>query len=113
MKNLTRIALSFFLIATFALGSSLAPALAKKWTVTERMDKLTAEVKEGRKANELTDKQVENLNKDMAAVKAKIETMKAKNAGQLSVPDTRKVHQMLNDISVNTLRFRLENIYFG
>jgi len=107
-----QIAVGLFLMATLAVGSSFSPAFAKKWTVTQRIDKLSAEVKEGRKAYELTDKQVDILNKDIADVQAKINVMKQKNAGQLSIPDTRKVHQMLNDISINTLRYRLENVYF-
>jgi len=107
-----QIAVGLFLMATLVVGSSFSPALAKRWTVTQRIDKLSAEVKEGRKANELTDKQVEILNKDITDVQAKITTMKEKNAGQLSIPDTRKVHQMLNDISIKNLRMRLENVYF-
>lgn len=112
MKNTWRMAINLALISTLFLAGSLGPALAKKWTVTDRLEKLSAEVKEGRRAYELTDGQVESLNKEIAGIRSRIEKMKARNAGQLSIPDTRRVHQMLNDVSIKILRLRLENVYF-
>lgn len=88
-----------------------APADAKKWTVTQRLEKISKEIDEGRSANELTTKQVEDLKKDIADVKERMEKMKEKNGGKLSIPDTNKVHKELNELSVRTLRLRLENVY--
>lgn len=86
-------------------------ALAKKWTVTQRIEKLSGEIDEGRKANELTVKQVESLKKNVADIKEHMEKMKAKNGGVLSVPDTKKLHDDMTDLSVKIVRTRLNNVY--
>ncbi len=87
------------------------PCDAKKWTVTERLVKLSKEIDEGRTGNELTTKQVEDLKKEVQDIKDRMEKMKTKNAGKLSIPDTNKVHKELNDLSVKTLKLRLDNVY--
>lgn len=102
------------LIAASILTASLfmAPeALAKKWTVTERIQKLSQEIETGRKANELTSKQVESLKVMVANINGKIEKMQAKNGGKLSIPDTKKLHDEMTDISVKMLKMRLDNVY--
>ncbi len=86
-------------------------AFAKKWTVTQRIEKLSGEIGEGRKANELTVKQVESLQKDVTGIKEHMEKMKSKNGGVLSVPDTKKLHDDMTDLSVKILRMRLNNVY--
>ncbi len=103
----------FILLAALTFGIAFAPSecLAKKWSVTERIDRLSKDIDEGAKANELTTKQVETLKKMAADIKERMETMKAKNSGKLSLPDTRKLHNEMNDLSVKTLRDRLENVY--
>lgn len=95
----------------FAAVFLAAPAFAKKWTVTERVEKLSKEIDEGRKANELTVKQETGLKEMIAGIKAKMEKMKAKNGGKLSVPDTKKLHDDMTDISVKMLKMRLDNVY--
>ena len=87
------------------------PAEAKKWTVTERIGKLSNEIDEGVKANELTSKQVEGLKKMVATIKEKMEKMKAKNDGKLSIPDTKKLQDEMTDLSVKIHRQRLDNVY--
>ena len=109
MKNKT--ALAFAGILAILLTCSPLPAEAKKWTVTERMEKISKEIDEGRNGNELTTKQVDDLKKEIADVKERMEKMKTKNGGKLSIPDTTKIHKDLTDISVKTLRLRLENVY--
>jgi hypothetical protein len=52
------------------------------------------------------------LKKQIADIKESMEKMKARNNGQLSVPDERNIHRKLNDLSVKILRLRLENVYF-
>ncbi len=99
-------ALAFLLAA-----SPLLPSEAKKWTVTQRLEKISKEIDEGRAGNELTVKQVESLKKEVADIKDRMEAMKTKNADKLSIPDTNKIHKELNDLSVKTLKLRLENVY--
>lgn len=97
------------LLATVTFVSE--PALAKRWTVTQRVEKLSAEIEEGRKANELTVKQCESLKSSIVSLKEKMEKMKARNGNKLSVPDTKKLHDEMTDLSVKILRMRLENVY--
>ncbi len=86
-------------------------AEAKKWTVTQRVEKLSAEIDEGRKANELTVKQVDQLKGMISSIKEKMAKMKEKNGDKLSVPDTKKLHDDMTEISVKMLRMRLDNVY--
>lgn len=111
MKKLFLCALLVTITSAGTILLSAEPAHAKRWTVTQRMDKLCAEITEGRRANELTVKQVETLQKDAADIKARMEKMKAKNGGKLSVPDTKKLHDDMTELSVKTLRMRLNNVY--
>jgi len=100
--------------ATLALllaCSPLLPSEAKKWTVTQRLEKISKEIDEGRTGNELTVKQVDDLKKEISNIKERMEGMKAKNANKLSIPDTNKIHKELNDLSVRTLKLRLDNVY--
>lgn len=101
--------LAIVLSCSFVICSQ--PALAKRWTVTQRIEKLSAEIDEGRKANELTTKQVESLKKDIAAIKERIAKMKAKNGDKLSLPDTKKLQDDMTDLSVKIVRTRLNNVY--
>ena len=87
------------------------PAQAKKWTVTERLTKLSDQIKRGDKANELTASQVASLKKTVIDIKARIDKMKAKNGGKLGLKDRKKVHRTLNDLSVKVLKYRLDNVY--
>jgi hypothetical protein len=109
MKSKTALTLAG-LLTVFLVCSPLA-ADAKKWTVTERLVKISKEIDEGRIGNELTVKQVEDLKKEVADIKDRMEKMKTKNGNKLSIPDTNKVHKELNDLSVKTLRLRLDNVY--
>ena len=108
-KSKTALALAALLTAY--LVCSPLPADAKKWTVTERLVKISKDIDEGRSGNELTTKQVEDLKKEIEDIKERLEKMKTKNGGKLSIPDTNKVHKELNDLSVKTLRLRLDNVY--
>lgn len=85
--------------------------LAKKWTVTERIQKLSKDIDEGRKANELTAKQVESLKNDLVDLQAKMDKMKAKNDGKLSIPDTKKLHDDMTALSVKIYKQRMDNVY--
>ena len=81
--TLTLAAALAFLLAT----SPLLPSEAKKWTVTQRLEKISKEIDEGRAGNELTVKQVESLKKEVADIKDRMEAMKTKNADKLSIPE--------------------------
>lgn len=103
--------LVFAAILSLVLALSPLPSFAKKWTVTERLEHLSKDIDEGRAANELTLKQVESLKNDAKDIKETMEKMKAKNGGKLSIPDTNKLHRELTDLSVKTLKTRLDNVY--
>lgn len=102
--------LSLIFTITLLLTVSL-PASAKKWTVTERLTKLSEQIDRGDKANELTASQVAALKKTVIDIQAKIDAMKEKNGGKLGIKDGKKVHKILNDLSVKVLKFRLDNVY--
>lgn len=108
MRNKTALALAGLLLVSLTFSQ---PADAKKWTVTERLVKISKEIDEGRTANELTVSQTTDLKDEIAKIKERMEKMKEKNGGKLSIPDTNKVHKELNDLSVKTLRLRLDNVY--
>ncbi len=105
--------LSLTIACSIALVSFLMPTevLAKKWTVTQRIEKLSKEIDEGRKANELTTKQVDALKKMVVDITGKMDKMKVKNGGKLSIPDTKKLHDEITDLSVKIYKQRLENVY--
>ena len=109
MRNGAVLAAAVMLSMLLAL--SPLPSFAKKWTVTEHLEHISRDIEEGRKANELTVKQVEGLKQDVVSIQAKMEKMKQKNGGKLSIPDTKKLHQDLTDLSVKTLKTRLNNVY--
>ncbi|MBX9570006.1 MAG: hypothetical protein K2X77_13995 [Candidatus Obscuribacterales bacterium] len=100
-----------FLTILFMQFVFVGQAEAKKWTVTQRVEKLSAEIDEGRKANELTVKQVDQLKGMISSIKEKMAKMKEKNGDKLSVPDTKKLHDDMTEISVKMLRMRLDNVY--
>lgn len=108
-EPVTVLMIASLLSLSFALAQ--LPCLAKKWTVTERIEKLSSDIDAGRKANELTVKQVDTLKKMVADINEKIEKMKAKNGGKLSVPDTKKLHDQMTGLSVKLLKMQLDNVY--
>lgn len=109
MRKTAVLGLTLAVLVSSAL--SMTPAFAKKWTVTERITKLSKEIDEGRQANELTTSQVDALKKSVETLKEKMEKMKNKNGGKLSLPDTRKLHDEMTNLSVKIYRQRLENVY--
>ena len=106
--------LSVGIISSMLAGAFLLaplPTLAKKWTVTERIEKLSKEIDEGRTANELTTRQVETLKTMVTNVTERMDKMKVRNGGKLSVPDTKKLHDDMTNLSVKIYRQRLDNVY--
>jgi len=88
------------LCSVFALGFlSLAPAEAKKWTVTKRQEKLCCEIDQARKSNQLTSQEADNLKAEVDRVKEKEQKMKDKNAGELSYSDNTELERDLNKVS--------------
>ncbi|MBZ0188320.1 MAG: hypothetical protein K8F91_18870 [Candidatus Obscuribacterales bacterium] len=110
LKKSTSVALVSGLIILGQLVS-IGPCYAKKWTVTERIEKLSLQIEKGRKANELTSKQTAELKKMSLDIQTKMDKMKDKNDGKLGLPDSKKLHRQINDLSVKLLRFRLDNVY--
>jgi hypothetical protein len=47
----------------------------------------------------------------ISSIKEKMAKMKEKNGDKLSVPDTKKLHDDMTEISVKMLRMRLDNVY--
>jgi len=102
------------LSSIIAINLALAPlpSLAKKWTVAERIDKVSKAIDKGRDDNELTTKQLQSLKSEMSDIKSKFEKVKGKNAtGKISLEDRRKLHKDLNELCVKLLRYRLDNVY--
>jgi peptidoglycan hydrolase CwlO-like protein len=108
-----RIAASLLVASTLLLAAASPAAEAKKWTVTDRLEKLSAEIDEGKQSVELTDPQIESLKKQVDTIKNNMDKAKTRNNGQISVPDERKLHRQLNDLSVRVMKLRLENVYFA
>lgn len=108
---MSKIGIAIVMLVLCVTAFWAAPADAKRWTVTQRIEKLSAEIDEGRKANELTAKQVETLKNEIAKLKERIEKMQAKNEGKLSLPDQRTLHDAMTELSVKILRMRLNNVY--
>lgn len=108
-RAMITIAMSALLFA----GAYFSPlsAEAKKWTVTQRVEKLSKEIDEGRSANELTTKQVDSLKKMVDEIKTRMEKMKNKNGGKLSVPDTKSLHDDMTNLSVKIYKQRMDNVY--
>ncbi len=108
-----RVMVTLMMSAFLFAGAYFTPqsAEAKKWTVTERIEKLSKEIDEGRSANELTTKQVDALKKSVDSLKSKMEKMKDKNGGKLSVPDTKALHDDMTELSVKIYRDRMNNVY--
>lgn len=108
-----KLAGTILMSAVFLTTYLLTPpeAVAKKWTVTERIQKLSKEIDEGRAANELTSKQVEALKNSIDDIKTKMEKMKEKNGGKISVPDTKKLHDEMTALSVKIYKQRMDNVY--
>lgn len=111
MKRAVSLALSICMVSGLFFAVCDQPAMAKKWTVSERIERLSKEIDKGKESGELTTKQIESLNKQMGKVKAKIEKMKASNEGKLSYPDVSKLHKELNGISARIHKQRLDNVY--
>jgi hypothetical protein len=103
------VVLSSVALATivFTSASSAQPALAKKWTISQRQLALRKEVDSGLKANELTLKEAQGLRDRLDAISNDETKMKAKNAGQLSYKDQGKLEKKLNSISVDIQKDKL------
>ena len=99
------------LAVSMAMVSMPQSAIAKKFTVTERLTRLSKQIAIGDKGNELTASQTASLKKQVIDIKAKIDKLKAKNGGKLGLKDRKKIHKNLNDLSVKILKYRLDNVY--
>jgi hypothetical protein len=87
---------------------SLSPAQAKKWTVTQRQEKLSIEIDRAFKANQLTLDEADGMKKEAAKIATKEEKMKSKNGGKLSYSDDTELEKELNKLSVKLHKKMLE-----
>jgi hypothetical protein len=97
-------------ISVFGIFAPSAEA-ARRFTVSERIEMLSKSIERGRNENELTTKQEISMRDQLAGIKDKIEKLKEKNSGKLSLTDARKIHKDINNLSVQLLRARLDNVY--
>jgi hypothetical protein len=86
----------------------ITPADAKKWTVTQRQEKLSSEVDAAYKANQLTLQEADGLKQDSMKISQKEEKMKVKNGGKLSYPDENQLEKDLNKLSLKLHKKVLE-----
>ncbi len=82
-------------------------AQAKKWTITQRQDRLKKEIAGGLKSGDLTQKEASSLTDEETNIEAKEVKMKEKNGGKLSVPDQNKLEGMLNKLSLRIQKLKL------
>jgi len=84
-------------------GTALAPlaqARQHKFTITDRIETLSAKVNAGQKSGELTLKEADKLRNQLADVNSRIDKDKSKNGGKLSYASENKIEKDLNDVSV-------------
>jgi hypothetical protein len=72
---------------------------AKKWTVTQRQQRLSGEINSAFKANQLTLEESESLRRECDKVTEQEQKMKEKNGGKLSYSDDTQLERNLNKIS--------------
>ncbi|HEY9679862.1 MAG TPA: hypothetical protein V6C76_17800 [Drouetiella sp.] len=85
---------------------TLQPAEAR-YTIYQRQVALQRDIQKGVHANELTKDEYESLKDSMADISKRIEKMKSKNFGKLSIKDQGKIERSLNDVSVKIQKLRL------
>ncbi|HEY9731249.1 MAG TPA: hypothetical protein V6C89_05020 [Drouetiella sp.] len=89
-------------------ASALQQPAQAGWTIYERQVRLKKEVAQGMKANELTKKECDGLYDSLNGINERIQKMKSKNNGKLSIKDQGKIERSLNDVSVRIQKYRLE-----
>jgi len=102
-------------VCALALSSILAvasliaiPAEAKKWTVTQRQQALSAEIDRALRGNQLTLKEADGLKRDIIKITNKEQKMRTKNGGKLSYEDDTELEKELNSVSVKLQKKQLE-----
>jgi hypothetical protein len=107
MKRDFRTSVGLIALAVSCIIVQALPSQARKWTVTQRQNKLEAEINAGQKSGDLTFKQANNFRNDLANVLDREAKMEANNNGRLSDVDQNKIEKELNGISVNIQKKKL------
>jgi septal ring factor EnvC (AmiA/AmiB activator) len=95
------------LVLLIGISTLQQPAQAR-YTINQRQVRLQKEISQGVKANELTQKEADDLKSSMADIDSRIAKMKEKNAGKISIKDQKKLEKSLNDVSVKITKLRLD-----
>jgi hypothetical protein len=90
-----------------AIVCSESAEAAKKYTITERIDALSARVNAGQKSGELTLKEADDLRNKIANVNSEIDKYKSKNGGKLSYANENVVEKDLNKVSLKLTKKEL------
>ena len=85
-----------------AIVCSESAEAAKKYTITERIDALSARVNAGQKSGELTLKEADDLRNN-----SEIDKYKSKNGGKLSYANENVVEKDLNKVSLKLTKKEL------
>jgi hypothetical protein len=101
------VALASALVVAGYIGLMPQNAQAKSWTITQRQEKLSREITQGRKSGELTLKEADSLQNGLDDLISKEGKMKDSNAGKLSYKDQEKLEKELNKISVQMFKLKL------
>lgn len=109
-RQLITSGLALSLCASIFCGAS-GDAAPRKWTVDKRLNALSREVDEGRRANSLKTDQVEDFKHEIADLRNDIAEKQRENNGRLTIPDRKHLHGEITDLSVKIFKTRLTNVY--
>lgn len=100
---------ALMLCSVLALASlSIGSVEAKKWTVTQRQERLSSEIDSAYRANQLTLKEADKLKGEVLRIAEREQKMKVKNGGKLSYENTNDLEKDLNSLSVKLHKKVLE-----
>ncbi len=91
--------LSLLILLAVLVTLTMLPVYSKAWTVEQRQTKLMQDVNAGQNSGVLTAKQSRKLRKNLANVARKKAKMKLNGAGKVSVKDTAKLQNSIDNTS--------------
>ncbi|MBS1992396.1 MAG: hypothetical protein JSS83_17855 [Cyanobacteria bacterium SZAS LIN-3] len=79
----------------------------QKYTITTRINALSAKVARGQRSGELTLKEADSLRDDLNHINDKIDRYKSKNGGKLSYANQNTIEKDLNKVSLRVQKKEL------
>jgi peptidoglycan hydrolase CwlO-like protein len=96
------------IVGTATPAEAAKTKVAKKVTITDRMQDLSGQIDAGQKANELTLDEATDLRKKMDKIKAKVDKCESKNGGTLTYADQNSIEKDLNKVSTKIFSKKLD-----